>query len=278
MNDSTPIPFGKTQENYHTGDKMFKMNRILAPTGCSRTSKPLVDNIEQEIAETLKRNSLFEIEIQKEYQKLNFPLEYYLKAYKPPKKIKRIRALTAISIEKHKPKKEMTAETKAPKKNSNISTRSSATDPIISSIKKSDPKLPLLTKSIPIHLDPKFKLPRKKKVVIENPNERLSSVNSIIKTCKYGTSPDIKNLEIEILSFRQETSDINYYLDDLVDSIKYSRNEEKIENMMSTRVYNRKLDKKLKEESVVIQKQLLETTKNLMRIGEYKLKRNRRSL
>ncbi|OMJ74372.1 hypothetical protein SteCoe_26727 [Stentor coeruleus] len=260
---------------------LFTINKLLAPSGCAKTSRPLIDHIDIEIAETLKRQQLFDQEIEKEYSKLNFPIGYYTSEYKDqPASLKsskfRFISKDAISKIDKSPKKKV-------KNNSVVKRRhrhrveNKSLDFNLVNFASPFEKLPPLIKSVPIHLDPKLQFPRKKSTYCEvnNAISHLSTVESVIRNCEKNNKTDFGSVERGIKYLKTETKDINNYLDDLVDSVKFSQNEEVIDNMMSTRKYNRKLDKSLRNESKNIQKELNETTKKLMKMGEFKHKKQK---
>lgn len=260
---------------------LFTINKLLAPSGCAKTSRPLIDHIDIEIAETLKRQQIFDQEIEKEYSKLNFPIGYYTSERRDqPTSLKsskfRIISKVAISKTDEFPNKKIKKDSVVKCRHRNRVENKSLDLNLINFTSPFE-KLPPLIKSVPIHLDPKLQFPRKKSTYCEANNtvSHLSTVESVIRNCEKNNKTDFGSVERGIKFLKTETKDINNYLDDLVDSVKFSQNEEIIDNLMSTRKYNRKLDKSLRNESKNIQKELNETTKKLMKMGEFKYRKQK---
>ena len=253
------------------------MNKLLAPCGCAKTLKPLMDHVDLEIAETLKRQQKFDSDIQKEYSKLNFPLDFYLKnsnSIKKTSKSSRKRVLSAVLLSKNYPSTK--EKIVSPRKNKIIKykeLKNMSLDPLIHTFDISFEKLPPLIKSTPLHLDPRLRFPKKNSSNSQRINgERLNSVNNIIENCKKNNKSRICNIDKGIKCLKDESNDISSFIDDVIDSVKFSKNHEKVENSVAIRHQNRRIDKLLKIESKNIQKELNESVKKIMGIGLLKHK------
>ena len=227
-----------------------KINKLFTPTGCAKTLKAKTDHIEAEIAETQKHQKEFDFQIKKEYEKLFSPLNLNIKSQlfrKYSKKLPKLK-ISPIFYKKTFEKRQKSDDSK--KMNGQIT--SFEFTPNLKNYKK----LPALAKSTraKLNLKPWFSK-EKQKFVEKKELERLDSVESLLDDLKIFNDSDKKNLEKGVKSFLSKASDINDYIDDLIDSVKFSKNEEVLENMIYTRKYNKKLNKKLRIES--------ETIKNL---------------
>ncbi|CAG9332148.1 unnamed protein product [Blepharisma stoltei] len=139
--------------------------------------------------------------------------------------------------------------------------------------------LPPLIKSTPIHMDPYFKFPKKTSSNESSPrlvekHGRLNSLDAIMNDC-IEFKPTLKPDYEEILRTQKERDDDSKgflnYVNDLGDILRMAHDERSFNNMMSTRNYNKKLDKNLKNDSNEIQDDMSMVMQKIIDLGGHKV-------
>ncbi|OMJ77146.1 hypothetical protein SteCoe_23328 [Stentor coeruleus] len=146
--------------------------------------------------------------------------------------------------------------------------------------------LPPLIKSIPLYMDPFYNFPKKNSLEDSFNNKakkhkRVSSLDEVKELCE-DLLPKCKDEihELKHLQYvkKREKMRIDEYMDDLSECLKVSKDKKSFEDSFSTRVYNRKLDKEMKNDIGDLRQGILEITRNAIEYGGQKVWRWKNTL
>ena len=212
MNAIKQLKSERKVQNLKFKKQMALMNRLHQPNACARTSIIKTKDPDLELRETLRHQAEFDLKIQKEIEKLNFPMNYYQKFKKSTKNMQnslktKIFAISSVpSTRKHRRVKTVPTSDKRSRRK----TLSPKLGPLSSHFKSSTTELPPLIKSTPIHLDPNLKfskIPKKAKRNSIDCREFLSVVDSVS-----GKSEDTKRIQSVDTEIRKSTkSTLDFY-------------------------------------------------------------------
>ena len=271
------------------------MTKLTLPSGCSQNLKAEFQDPEKALEYSRRKNRIFDSYLQTELGKLNCsesPVKrpsmrkqhYSVKSQtsSPEKVIKQ-----QISISNHSPIKRK--QEKSQSIYSPLTSRKefSSIDTFYNSNRSNEQSLlPPLVKSVPLYLDPFYHFPKRNTFEDEARIEkvkhvRMSSLDEVNKKCD-DFLPKCKN-EIEQIKNMQyikkeQRKVISDYMDDFSDCLKMAKDQQTFEDNMSTRIYNRKLDKEFRSELEELRQNLLEVTKSAIEAGGQKIWRWKNTL
>lgn len=146
--------------------------------------------------------------------------------------------------------------------------------------------LPPLIKSVPLYMDPFYSFPKKNSLEDSFSNEvkkhkRVSSLDAVKELCE-DLLPKCKDdlHELKHLQYvkKREKRRIDEYMDDLSECLRMSKDKKTFEDSLSTRIYNRKLDKEMKNDIGDLRQGILEITRNAIEYGGQKVWRWKNTL
>ncbi|OMJ71775.1 hypothetical protein SteCoe_29919 [Stentor coeruleus] len=146
--------------------------------------------------------------------------------------------------------------------------------------------LPPLIKSVPLYMDPFYSFPKKNSLEDsfnkkEKKHKRVSSLDEVKELCE-DLLPKCKDEihELKHLQYvkKKEKRRIEEYMDDLSECLRMSKDKKSFEDSLSTRVYNRKLDKEMKNDIEDLRQGILEVTRNAIEYGGQKVWRWKNTL
>lgn len=269
--------------------KARKMNKQISPYGCSQNLKAEFQDPEKALEFSKRKNRIFESYLQNELIKLNCSKS---SLQKPKNKSHKNKSPFPIKLKENhiKPAQDINLSKKAPKKcNSPFSSKkdfSSVETFYKSNISADQIILPPLIKSIPLYLDPNYKFHKRNTsdyiARLESiKHSRMSSIEKVTKECvdfQPICRTGIQELERMQSSKTKQKKIISDYMEDFSDCLKMSKDRETFEDSLSTRIYNRKLDSKFKEELDQLKLDLLEVTKGAIDAGGKKIWRLKNTL
>ena len=271
-----PNPITSTSESDYVrySRQIATIGKLSQPKGCSRTSKPKTSAVDQEIRDTLRREQEFDLQIQKELSKLNFPLDQHAK-HTPKlcmrRRSKRVNTL-AVSPREHRVNHRRMQTLPASAYNDRPCTMNNLYPrhhPTVSWKDESPIKsLPPLIKSTPIHLDPTMKFPKKSRAVVIEMGEKsriANMVDSVIEKCSNQKLSYSRSIDFGIKSCAQESSDFFCFVERIVDSIKFGSANETLDNAMLSHRDDQKLHKNLTQQSNEIRDELKFSTLKFMK-------------
>lgn len=220
------------------------LEKLFSPSGCAKTTKAIINNIDVEINESIRRENKFNEILGKEYKKLSCHMEVYSKSNKkiisPSPKSNLYISFEPLSNAKIKERSASSAwakkkirngiENKSLEGNEKVGNFSN----FISAIKKGQSLSPIQNKA---------------KIFDES---RLRTVNNVIEKCKKTRGSFVKKFENGMMYLKKESNDINNYLTDLIDCVKFSKNEDMFKNAMSNRKHIERINYNLKKDLVSI--------------------------
>ena len=262
---------------------LLTINKLLAPSGCAKTIKPMIDNIDSEIMETINHNQKFYQKIQREYSKLNFPIEINISPARNIKnclpKAKSLIASNHLLSQEKCTFKERNIFMSIEKASPTHKVICSSVDPFRS---KDSPKFERLTpflKSTPISIAKDADSNKKQKSCGGMLNLiRLKSVNSIISKCRKSRRSFVRSIERGMKFLKEESGDITNYLDDLIDHVKFSKNDDYLDNPQSKWKHIKKINRSLTKESKIIQQELYESAHRIISIQKSKSRQSRNAV
>ena len=269
-----------------------KMTKLTMPSGCSQNLKAEFQDPDKALEYSRRKNRIFDSYLRSELGKLHCsisPVRYSKEKHAVKTSLPSpVKLLKEESIAKpqeqartlHVKAKSMC--TPIPSKNNFSSIESFYK----STASKDQISLPPLIKSVPLYLNPFYHFPKKnsaeEKARVQGiKHQRINSLDEVSKKCEEflpECKGDIERLKEFQKNKKTERRAISDYMDDFSDCLKMAKDQKTFEDSMSTRTYNRKLDKNFRGELEQLRENLLEVTKRAIEVGGQKIWRWKNTL
>lgn len=246
------------------------IERLNLPVGASKTSKAKTSDIDLEIRDVYKRQIAFDLKVQKELSKLNFPMSFYepkSRTQEPGRRPKPKMTQLISDMYTHRRIQSDSSTHRANLKTTSKYHRSRIHTSMHTRYSSPIEPLPPLVKSIPLHLDPKFQFPKKKKSSasvlepkffhMEKIKSLLTRIDDVIPTNKIALNDGVRYSALK-------SQHMYSWVERLCESNKFGI-DETLDGMIVLHKDNMRLDRNLKLQSHEITVELNENAPIMMK-------------
>jgi hypothetical protein len=258
--DSSPTAVENKRLSYRA--QVDLITRLNQPTGASRTARAKTSHVDQELRDSLRHQQEFDNYVKKEFNRLNFPIDYYRPASLSPTKSPAARK-TVSPKEKSIPNTRRTQRTNtvpvySPEAEVTMNHRRLKTAMMFNQNDSSE-QLPPLIKSTPMHLDPKYRISKRnsREVKYNSKYSQLNKVDFLIERCIDSGMKGRKRVEEKMEGAIGKSSIVYQWVERLCESARFGTTET-LNGIINLHKDQTRLDKRLKEFSERITNELNE--------------------